>query len=75
QAAVESTNSSNSLPLIAASTTLEYNACAPHDVSNIYGLVTVQAPPCLKTADDSSLSVSRVPVDLICVVDQSGSMA
>ncbi|CAM4754292.1 unnamed protein product [Rotaria magnacalcarata] len=75
QAAAASANSSNSLPLITTSTTLEYNACVPHEVSNIYGLVTVQAPPCLKTADDDSLSVSRVPIDLVCVVDQSGSMS
>ena len=74
QAAVVAANAENNLPLLVASTTLEYGACVPDKESNIYGLVTVQAPPCFIPEEASSLTVSRVPIDLVCVVDQSGSM-
>jgi hypothetical protein len=57
------------------STALEYGAQVPHEESNIYGLVTLQAPPLILPSDDESVPVSRVPVDLVCVVDQSGSMS
>ena len=40
--------------------------------SNIYGLVTLQAN---SRGHHSSSSSSRVPIDLICVVDQSASMS
>lgn len=66
------TNSS----LITAVTTLEFGGQVSYQESNIYGLVTLQAPPASwSLADELSLSSSRVPIDLICVVDQSGSMA
>jgi Mg-chelatase subunit ChlD len=60
--------------LITASTTLEYGAQVSHEESNIYGLVTLQAPPTILPSEAGSLSSSRVPIDLVCVVDQSGSM-
>ncbi|CAF4355402.1 unnamed protein product, partial [Rotaria sordida] len=47
QAAVASLNDLDNLPLITASTTLEYGAQFSHEESNIYGLVTLQAPTVL----------------------------
>ncbi|CAF0860364.1 unnamed protein product [Didymodactylos carnosus] len=75
QAVVASSNTASNLPLITASTTLEYGAQASHEESNIYGLVTLQAPSTILPAEDESLSSCRVPIDLVCVVDQSGSMS
>lgn len=63
-------------PLITAVTTLEFGGQVSHEESNIYGLVTLQAPPVSwSLTDELSSSSTRVPIDLICVVDQSGSMA
>ena len=74
QAAISS-NLTN-VSLITAETTLEFGGQLSNEESNIYGLVTIQAPPTsFSLADESSASSSRVPIDLICVVDQSGSMA
>jgi len=73
--AATSTYLTNNIPLITATTTLEYGAQKCDQESNIYGLVTVKAPPDILPLDSESLSSSRVPIDLICVVDQSGSMA
>ncbi|CAF1117819.1 unnamed protein product [Rotaria sordida] len=75
QAAVVSLNDLDNLPLITASTTLEYGAQFSHEESNIYGFVTLQAPTVLLPAETGSLLSSRVPIDLVCVVDQSGSMS
>jgi uncharacterized protein with von Willebrand factor type A (vWA) domain len=61
--------------LIIASTALEYDAQISHEESNIYGLVTLQAPSAILSSDNESLALSRVPIDLVCVVDQSGSMS
>ena len=61
--------------MITTSTTLEYGAQESHEESNIYGLVTLKAPPAILPTEDESLTLSRVPIDLVCVVDQSGSMA
>lgn len=74
QAAVAS-NLTN-VSLITGETTLEFGGQLSNEESNIYGLVTIQAPPTsFSLVDESSASSSRVPIDLICVVDQSGSMA
>jgi Mg-chelatase subunit ChlD len=75
QKANASANVASNLPLITASTTLEYGAQVSHEESNIYGLVTLQAPPAVLPSEVESLSLSRVPIDLVCVVDQSGSMS
>ena len=61
--------------LITASTALEYGAQRSSEESNIYGLVTLQAPPSLSLPDGETLSSSHTPIDLVCVVDQSGSMS
>jgi uncharacterized protein with von Willebrand factor type A (vWA) domain len=61
--------------LITVSTTLEYGAQESHKESNMYGLVTLQAPPSILPLEGESLSLSRAPIDLVCVVDQSGSMS
>jgi len=74
QAAVSSYSTSN-IPLITATTTLEYGGQASDQQANIYGLVTLKTPPIILSSDDEMLSSSRVPIDLVCVVDQSGSMA
>lgn len=75
QAAISS-NLTN-ISLITAETTLEFGGQLSNEESNIYGLVTIQAPSTsFSLVDESSASSSsRVPIDLICVVDQSGSMA
>lgn len=64
--------------MITASTTLEFDAQLSYQESNIYGLVTLQAPSvnwALGNDASASSSSTRVPIDLVCVVDQSGSMA
>lgn len=63
------------LPKITVSTTLEYGAQPSHKQSNIYGLVTLQAPTIISSDDSESILSSHVPIDLICVVDQSSSMS
>ncbi|CAF4119142.1 unnamed protein product [Rotaria sp. Silwood2] len=74
QVAVALLNEANNLPLITAVTTLEYEGQVSHEESNIYGLVTLQAPPVLQS-NNLSIIQSRAPIDLVCVVDQSGSMS
>ena len=55
---------------------MEFDGQLSEQESNIYGLVTLQAPPVIWSLENElSLSFSRIPIDLICVVDQSGSMA
>ncbi|CAF1056738.1 unnamed protein product [Adineta steineri] len=60
-------------PAIIVSTKLEFKGQLSQRESNIYGLVTLQAP--FTRQSSSSSSLSRVPIDLICVVDQSASMS
>jgi len=61
--------------LITATTTLEFGAQESTKESNIYGMVTLKAPSLLSnTANEKEQDELRVPVDLICIVDQSGSM-
>jgi hypothetical protein len=67
--------SSTELQLINATTTLEFGGQVSTQASNIYGMVTLKAPSLLPvTASDKDLNELRVPVDLVCIVDQSGSM-
>jgi len=74
--AVAASSTSESFSLITASTTLEFGGQMSHQKTNIYGLVTLKAPSINpSTNDEASSTPSRVPIDLICVVDQSGSMA
>lgn len=73
QAAVSSYSTSN-ISLITATTTLEYGGQASDQQSNIYGLVTLKTLPIILSSDDEILSSSRIPIDLVCVVDQSRSM-
>ncbi|CAM4862840.1 unnamed protein product [Rotaria socialis] len=62
-------------PLIIATTTLEFGGQESTKQSNIYGMVTLKAPSILSNkATEKELDELRVPVDLVCVVDQSGSM-
>ncbi|CAF3879577.1 unnamed protein product [Rotaria sp. Silwood1] len=63
-------------PLITTTTTLEFGAQESTKESNIFGMVTLKAPSLLsKTASEKELDELHVPLDLICVVDQSGSMS
>ena len=64
------------LPTIAVTTTLEFGAQESTMQSNIYGMVSLKAPS-LFSADTSEAELDElhVPVDLICIVDQSGSMS
>ncbi len=55
-------------------TTLEYGGQSSDKESNIYGLVTVKAPSIVLSSEGEELSSSHIPIDLVCVVDQSGSM-
>jgi hypothetical protein len=73
QAAVSSYSTSN-ISLITATTTLEYGGQASDQQSNIYGLVTLKTLPIILSSDDEILSSSHIPIDLVCVVDQSRSM-
>ena len=63
------------LPSITVSTTLEFDGQLSDQQSNIYGLVTLKAPSISCSSGNRLSSTSRVPIDLICVVDQSRSMA
>ncbi|CAF3222183.1 unnamed protein product [Rotaria sp. Silwood2] len=70
-----SSNSTNP-SAITVSTKLEFKGQLSHQESNIYGLVTLQAPFIRRSStNNGSSSLSRVPIDLVCVVDQSGSMS
>ena len=62
-------------PLITATTTLEFGGQLSTKESNIYGLVTLKAPSALSNKlGEEELDELHVPIDLVCVVDQSGSM-
>lgn len=54
---------------------MEYGAQKSSEESNIYGLVTLQAPPSVVPSDGELVTSSHIPIDLVCVVDQSGSMS
>lgn len=54
---------------------MEYGGQRSSDESNIYGLVTLQAPTSVLPSDGELLTSSHIPIDLVCVVDQSGSMS
>jgi hypothetical protein len=69
-------SSSTNLHTITVSTMLEFKGQLSHQESNIYGLVTLQAPLIRRSwTKNESPSLSRVPIDLVCVVDQSASMS
>ena len=59
---------------ITVSTMLEFKGQLSQKESNIYGLVSLQTPFHRQSSKANKLS-SRVPIDLVCVVDQSGSMS
>ncbi|CAF1664589.1 unnamed protein product, partial [Rotaria magnacalcarata] len=60
---------------IIATTALEFAGQESTKQSNIYGMVTLKAPSILSNrATEKELDEFRVPVDLVCVVDQSTSM-
>ncbi|CAF3580432.1 unnamed protein product, partial [Rotaria sp. Silwood2] len=75
QTATTAANAASNLSLITVSTTLEYGAQISQEESNIYGLVTLQVPSAIVPSESKSIALSRVPIDLVCVVDQSGSMS
>lgn len=54
-------------------TTLECEAQISSQESNIYGLVTLQATSAYRSENQQLMQI-RAPIDLVCVVDQSGSM-
>jgi len=61
--------------LITATTTLEFGAQESTKESNIYGMVSLKAPSFLSnTASEKEIDELHVPIDLVCVIDQSGSM-
>ncbi|CAF3833932.1 unnamed protein product [Rotaria sp. Silwood1] len=68
-------NGTTELALIIATTTLEFGGQVSTQASNIYGMMTLKAPSLLSiTTSEKELNELRVPIDLVCVVDQSGSM-
>lgn len=75
QTATAAENTASIRRLITASTALEYGGQISHNDSNIYGLVTLQAPAAILSSDGEFSVQSRVPIDLVCVVDRSGSMS
>lgn len=71
----ESIEDRTGFPLITATTTLEFGGQESTKESNIYGMVTLKAPSLLSNkANEKELDELHVPIDLVCVVDQSGSM-
>ncbi|CAF1017086.1 unnamed protein product [Adineta steineri] len=74
QAAATGSSDTENLSLITAVTTLEYEAQPLETTSNIYGLVTLQAPT-IPQSEIEVMRASRIPLDLICVIDSSGSMS
>ncbi|CAF4673112.1 unnamed protein product, partial [Rotaria magnacalcarata] len=75
QIASASRNATSNPSLITTSTAFEYGARLSHEESNIFGLVTLQAPDSVSSAEVDTLLPTRVPIDLVCVVDQSSSMS
>ncbi|CAF1157449.1 unnamed protein product [Adineta steineri] len=68
-------NGTTELELITATTTLEFGGQVSTQASNIYGMVTLKSPSLLPiTASEKELNELRVPIDLVCIVDISGSM-
>ncbi|CAF3322851.1 unnamed protein product [Rotaria socialis] len=62
-------------PSITARTELEFGGQESPKQSNIYGMVTLNAPSIRSNeASEKQLDELHIPVDLISVVDQSGSM-
>jgi hypothetical protein len=59
--------------LVTAATILEYERQLSDQQSDIYGLVTVKVSPSILSSNNQLLSSIRVPIDLICVVDQNGT--
>ncbi|CAF5222511.1 unnamed protein product, partial [Rotaria magnacalcarata] len=60
---------------IIATTALEFGGQESTKQSNIYGMVTLKAPSILSSrATEKEVDELRVPVDLVCVVDQSISI-
>lgn len=63
------------LQQITVNTTLEYQAQAFDHESNMFGMVKLVAPSLFSDiTDEKELEELRVPVDIVCVIDQSGSM-
>lgn len=58
--------------LLNVSTTLEFKGRLSTEQSNIYGLVTLKAPSSMNSSSENGLP--HIPIDLICIVDQSASM-
>ena len=70
-----SADATTELASVTATTTLEFGGQVLNQTSNIYGMVTLKAPSLLsQAASEKQLNELRVPVDIVCVVDQSGSM-
>ncbi|CAF1361734.1 unnamed protein product [Adineta steineri] len=62
-------------PLITLTTTLEFGGQESTKESNIYGMVTLKAPSIFSNiANEKEIDELHVPIDLVCVVDQSISM-
>ncbi|CAM4961865.1 unnamed protein product [Rotaria socialis] len=59
---------------ITVSAMLEFKGQLSQRESNIYGLVSLQTPFYRRSSKANKLS-SRVPIDLVCAVDQSASMS
>lgn len=71
----QSSESHNEAPLITATTTLEFGGQESTKESNIFGMVSLKAASLLsEKATEKELDELHVPIDLVCVVDQSGSM-
>ncbi|UJR27383.1 hypothetical protein I4U23_008673 [Adineta vaga] len=71
----QSAGNHQEMPLVTLTTTMEFGAQESTKESNIYGMVSLKAPSLFSNiTNEKELDELHVPIDLICVVDQSGSM-
>lgn len=59
---------------LSLSTRVEYSALPKGQTQSVFGLVTVQAAEASTAAAESSATGERRPMDIVCVLDVSGSM-
>lgn len=63
----------SSMGSLSVATRVEYSALPSGQTQDVFGLVTIQAAPAPKPAEGAD-AAERQPIDIVCVLDVSGSM-